>query len=141
MDYEQIQIDDPGGTVESALVTLQSMTVQRDRCEHFINERTVYAAIGATAAETFLQTLEGVAQSQDPIAPVVARVVTWLKPGHEIAGVDICSTETQGLLQSMATSGVLDQSSVDALIALSKETIEKYPGLTISHIEKARAMV
>lgn len=140
IDYQQIKADDPGGTVDDALSALQVMTVQRDRAERMINERTVYAALGASAAEAFLQTLESVAQSTDPLAPVVARVATWLKPGSELSGVDICSTETQGLLQSMASAGALDQSAVDAVIALSKETAPKYPGLTISHIEKARAM-
>ena len=140
INYQQINQDDPGGTVDDAMSTLQAMTVQQDKGEHLITERTVYAALGAQAAEVFLQTLEGVAQSADPMAPVVARVVTWLKPGSEIAGVDICNAETKALLQSMATAGVLDQTSVDSIIALSKETVAKYHGLTISHIEKARSM-
>lgn len=138
MDYQQIKLDDPGGTVDDALSALQVMTVQRDRAERMINERTVYAALGASAAEAFLQTLEGVAQSADPSAPVVARVVTWLKPGAELSGVDICNAETQGLLQMLAAGGVLDQDSVNAVVALSKETVLKYPRIKHGDIEKAR---
>jgi hypothetical protein len=139
IDYDQIRQDDPGGTIVDALSFLMDMTVDRDRGEYLITERTVYAAIGSQSAETFLQTLEAVAQSQDPIAPVVSRVVTWLKPGSEIAGVDICNAETQGLLQAMADGGLLDQSTVDSVIELSKETVLKYPRITYGDVEKARA--
>lgn len=83
-------------------------------------------------------TLSGIAASNDPSAPVVARVVTWLKPGADSAGVDICNAETQAMLNAMV--GVLDATSVATVIALSKETVLKYPGLQQTHVEKARAM-
>lgn len=138
MNYAELKLDDPGGGLDSALATLQAMTVLVDRGERLINERTVYAALGAQEAEVFLQTLEGVAQSQDAIAPVVARVVTWLKPGSSQAGVDICSPETQALLQSMA--GLLGQTNVDKVIALSKEEVLKYPGIHMGDLQNARAL-
>jgi hypothetical protein len=139
IDYQQILADDPGGPISSALVVLKQMVIPRDKSEYFINERTVYAALGAQNAEVFLQTLEGVAQSADPLALVVARVVTWLKPSSEAAGVDICNVETQGLLQQMGAVGILDQSIVDSLIALSVEKVLKYPNIKYGDIEKARA--
>jgi len=140
IDYQQILADDPGGTLEDALTALRVMSVQRDRGERLITERTVYAALGASAAEVLLQTLDGVAQSADPMAPVVARVVSWLKPSSEFAGVDICNAETQGLLLLMAANGVLDQTAVDGLIALSKETVAKYPNIHIGDLQNARAL-
>jgi tryptophan synthase alpha subunit len=138
--YEEIRADDPGGDLDIALAYLQGLTGQKDRGERLINERTVYAALGAQDGEAFLQTLAGVAQSADPIAPVVARVVTWLKPGSELAGVDICNTETQALLQSMADGNILPQAIVDSIISLSKETVLKYPGIHIGDVQNARAL-
>lgn len=139
MDYQALKLDDPGGTVEAALSTLSAMTTTRPRSEYLINERSVYAVLGGVDGEAFLQTLEGIAQSADPMAPVIARVESWFKPGPE-SGVDICNGEVQMILNGVVGQGSITQQMVDDVVSLSTETVPKYPGLKITHIEKARAL-
>ena len=147
MNYRKIIADDPGGTVEQALTALQSMGEEITLPENFITERTVYAALGGVDGETFLQSMIGFANHADPaslgelavLIPVVARVVSWLKPGSE-SGVDICNPETQSVLNTLAAAGILDATSVSTLIGLSKTFVPKYPNIEASDIEYARNM-
>lgn len=133
MNYRQLAQDDPGGTVQAAFDTLSAMTVSHTASEKLITERAVLFALGGTDGETLLQVLEAAGQGN----PVIARVVTWLKPG-EGKGVDVCNAETQLVLGSLVGQGGVTQEMVDKLIALATTETLKYPNLDIEDIEYVR---
>lgn len=79
-------------------------------------ELTILDLLGPQDGETFLQRLELAAVGN----PVVARVLRILKQSSGQggdAGVDVGIANVQAMLQGLASSGAVSQSSVDTLVA------------------------
>ena len=133
MNYQAIKLDDPGGDIVAATEALAAMTVSQSKSEHMLTERGVYAKLGGADGETFLSGLEAVAGSD----PVVARVVSWLKPVNG-SGVDICNAETQAVLTALVGTAGITQAMVDSVIELASEEVKKYPSIRVADVKEAR---
>ena len=134
MNYQQLKLDDPGGTVESALDTLKAMTTTTQYSQNRIDLRDIYNACGSADGEKIIQALETAALSN----PVVARALQWATPGADM-GIDICDAEVQAVFQSLL-GGSVTQTMIDKVIALKDQVIPKYPNLKIGDIEYARGL-
>lgn len=97
---------------ESLSATLPSVP----RLGTFIGERGIFTLLGIEAAETFLQTVEGIALSNSPLAAPFKRVDRWIK---DSIGLDVGSVLVQQTLLSMtvANGGPFANAAVAALIA------------------------
>lgn len=135
MNYQEIKLDDPGGTVEAALAALKVMTKTVPMTKNRIDLRDVYNACGSADGELVISALETAAQSN----AVVARALAWAQPGEDM-GIDICDAEVQAVFNSLV-GGSVTQSMVDKIIALSSQTVIKYPGIRAGDVEHARGLV
>ena len=77
------------------------------RKETFLTERGMYAALGATVAETILLKLVAFANASQTASPIMARVLEWLKPNN--GGVDF------GLQQTVDFVAMLHQGEVEGV--------------------------
>ena len=137
MNYEQLAIDDPGGTIDSALITLKAMTETKTHTQpHRITSRDIYNALGSVNGETVLQALETAAINN----PVMARVLKWIEPGPD-QGVDIIDPEVQYALGTLVGGDVTQQMIDDIISNLSTYTDIKYPGLKHGDVRHARGEI
>lgn len=134
MDLAKLNLDDPGGTVESAFTVLSVMTETVNLSLNRITERDIYTALGGTKGELVIKAIESAATQND----IAKRVLSWIQPGPDM-GIDICDAEVQGFLNSMV-GGSVTQEMIDSIIQLSTETRLKYPRLNQGHIIKARGV-
>jgi len=135
MNYQQLKLDDPGGTIESALAVLSAMTEAKPLTINRITSRDIYTVLGSADGEIVLQALE----SASNVSPVISRVLAWLQPGAE-QGIDICDVEAQVVLNSLV-GGSITQQMIDDVISLSIETVLKYPSIRAGDIEYARGLI
>lgn len=97
-------------------------------------ERSLYAELGAEAAETVLAKFAAVAQSN----AVVARVLGWMSP--EKGGIDFSLAETQGSIAALHGAGVFTDAERDALLSLGVRQVAKWTGLSVETITQARSL-
>lgn len=88
----------------------------------FANERTLYAELGMTVAESILQKISAV--------PSLARVYGWLKP--EAQGLDVGHPQTRAVLDSLAGT-VLTAEEVAALKAMAERAPEQITAAEIGY--------
>ena len=77
---------------DAACAARCSVIAPKVRKETFLTERGMYAALGATAAETILQKLVAFAAAEQTASPIMARVLGWLQPSS--GGVDFGLDQT-----------------------------------------------
>lgn len=135
MDYAQLKLDDPGGTVENAYTVLSAMTNTIQRDKNRINLRDIYTACGSADGEAVISALEAAATKN----PVVARALKWAAPGSDM-GIDIVDAEVQSVFNSLVGIAGVTQPMIDKVIALKDTQEPKYPGLKSAHIEYARSI-
>lgn len=139
MNYKQLKIDDPGGTLEFALNALSIMTITRPVSRNRIDQRDIYNALGAVNGEIVLAAIDAAAlDNTNPFNAAFVRVADWIKPGDN-KGIDICDPEVQAALNTLV-GGSVTQSMIDAVVDLSNEIKPKYPNLEISDVVFARAL-
>ena len=134
MNYKQLKLDDPGGSIESAFAILSVMTETVDLALSRITERDIYTVLGGTNGELVIKAIESAATQND----IAKRVLSWIQPGPDM-GIDICDAEVQVFLNSMV-GGSVTQAMIDKVIELSSETKTKYPDLKVGHVIKSRAV-
>ena len=129
MDLNQVKLDDPGGTLESALVTLQSMTVEVLNSVTS-NVLTQWAAMNnvIVALETDVSATQGISKA----------ALTILQRGN--GSINLSNAENMTMLNSLVTSGVITQAMLDDLITRATKTLIKYPGIHMGDIQNARAI-
>jgi len=112
---------------------MRAETVERDKPgEVRLNRRELMGALGvSTAAGILVHVLAGIdASGLDPAS------IAFLKSEIDGDGLDLKHTETQGMLASFVISG-MPQSEVDQLLALTKETVDVWPGLRNGEVQNA----
>lgn len=112
----------------AALLTEQQPAVPKPGTR--IGELGIYNLLGPLDGEALLQGLEAVAQSQQPVAPVIKRILRWLQSPE---GVDVGNESLQGQLQALADAGAVSPASAAALIAHGSHK----PPITVDEVSAA----
>ncbi len=121
--YEDLAADDPGGTVDSALVTLKSMKTISDNAS--VTEAMVLSGLGRTAGNALLAKLE------DQLSAAEVRVL-------RNDGINMADVESQVAVSSMQAGGIITLSEHDWLIGQAATL--KYPDIRMGDIEEARRL-
>lgn len=87
--------------------------------------RTLLSTLDPTVAATFLETLEAVAVSGSPVAPVVK----WGLKFVTSDGIDLGHPATRGLIDALVNGAILDQSIGDAVKALAVQPASRAEAL------------
>jgi hypothetical protein len=87
--------------------------------QHWVTERGVFAAFtDPVEGEIVLQTLEAVANSESPMAPMLKRAIKWLEPSN--GGVDLGHLGVRAMLDALVAASVLTAEQVSTLKALAE---------------------
>lgn len=126
MDYARLKTllaehTDERATAEEAAAALNALTVTRVLPEMLVTERTLYGRLGPEMGEEILQRLDAAAESESPMAPVIARTRGWLRPGE--GGIDLAHPATRVQVQALGDGGVLTAEQAAALLAMAEETV------------------
>lgn len=99
----------------------------------YMSELSILSLLGTTAGETFLQGLEYVANGESPMAPVLSRIVRWMRSPQ---GVDVGHAITQANLLGLAADGAISPESATAVIAYGSHR----PPVTADEVSAALAI-
>ncbi len=123
MNLNDIKADDPGGSVEEALIALKVLQVTGALESNPVSIRMVAAMYGLEVAESIRQKIE-------------AAFPAWVHDLFVSDGLDICESNTQTKIVNPPFS----DDEVTKLLSFTTQTQLKYPRIRYGDIEKARAL-
>jgi len=117
----------------SVLFPTLAAATEVSRVDHFLDGKGIYNHFGPQRGEVILQTLEAVAVSESPLAPIIARALDWLQPQN--LGVNLASDATRAMLTLLAPA-VITSGEAAYLIALGESVTPKWSGLTLAELSE-----
>lgn len=133
INYKALADLDPGGTLESAYDTLAVAETTSSDHVQMVTDLSIAASIGLNDTVAFLAGLDTAVD--DLVLPSI--VVEWLTTN---GGIDVNHQDSQTTLQSLATANYVEQTTVDAVIAMGENSELDFPNLKIGHLANARQM-
>jgi len=134
MNYADIKADDPGGTVDSAFAALSTLTIDVSKSEFHVSNRTLMSVLLDNSGLEYIDFMTAL-DTAASVNRLIADARDEMKPGAD-RGIDIVNPATQALLSTIGAA----PATVAKIIALAKETVLKYPGITAGDIEYARSI-
>lgn len=108
--------DSPGTTAQEHMEYLDEPSGKHD--DLMVTSRGLYSMLGAATAETILGKLTAFAETADPLAPIVARVLRWADPPAD--GINLGDPETREQFAALAAGGVITATERDAVLGLAR---------------------
>lgn len=126
-DFKKLAVSGCDGQLAAELTIAQPAIAKPGT---YLGELGILSLLGTVAGETFLQGLEYVAGSDSPMAPVLARIVRWMRSPQ---GVDVGHAITQQNLLALAEGGAISAESAAAVIAHGSHR----PAITVDQVSAA----
>jgi len=129
MNLKQIADNDPGGAVDDAFNAMSS-EMTHGNGQRLLTDQSIANDLGLIRGVAIMTAIEQAVS--DGVLP--SRIIRWIE-GH---GIDVNHADTQSTLESLEISEYITTDQRNAIIALGHEP--KFPGLTLSDLQKARRL-
>ena len=100
-------------------------TITQDKAEARYSELDILSELGAVEGDAILGRVE---------AGVSARIQRAIQSEN---GIDLADPQSKEMLTALKASGAITQADYDALIGLTSETVDVWPGLKPGHVQSA----